>query len=68
MYILKIKPRGENWRDPSSCFSWPKIGSMIPFRFAYAARHFFVLSFRAIRYFADRLARIRPRGASGISS
>jgi hypothetical protein len=66
--LIEAKPRIENCRKPSTCFNWPKIGSIIPFRFAYIARPFFVLNFLAIRCFAERPSGIRPRGANATSS
>src|SRR3954468_5072599 len=60
---IDANPRSENCRKPSTCFNWPKIGSIIPFRFAYISRPFLVLNFLAIRCFAESPSGIRPRGA-----
>ena len=47
----------------SPCSERPKIGSITPFLLAYRSRPFFVLSFLAIRCFAESPLGIRPRGA-----
>ena len=66
---IDAKPLSENWRKPNStCFNCPKIGSIIPFRFAYISRPFFVLSFLAILCVAESPAGIRPRGAAATFS
>ena len=39
---IAASPLSENCRKPSTCFNWPKIGSMIPFRLAYFSRPFLV--------------------------